>query len=73
MSEKSKVLVFIDDVVQPVAEFEVPIQFQLDTRRLVDGKHTMKIIGTDHQENLLIVSLKLQVLLEIQFQVYSFG
>jgi hypothetical protein len=44
---KSRVLIFIDDSPQPIGEFEAPVHFELDTRRLVDGEHVMKIVGKD--------------------------
>lgn len=42
---KSKVLLFIDDDLQPLAELDTPINFELDTRKLCDGKHTLKIVS----------------------------
>lgn len=45
--EKSKIVVFIDDEVQPVAAFISPVNFELDTRKLVDGKHILKIVSKD--------------------------
>lgn len=47
MEDKSKIFVFIDDEVQPVAAFASPVNFELDTRKLVDGKHTLKIVSKD--------------------------
>ncbi len=47
MNRKSKVLVFIDDEILPVGEFDAPIQFELDTSKLADGEHTLKIVGRD--------------------------
>ncbi|MEP6736809.1 MAG: cytochrome C [Chryseolinea sp.] len=47
MNSKSKVLIFIDDVTQPLGEFDAPITFDLDTRKLVDGQHTLKIVSKD--------------------------
>jgi hypothetical protein len=47
MDQKSRVLIFIDDNPQPLGEFEAPVQFELDSRKLVDGEHIMKIIGKD--------------------------
>jgi len=47
MEDKSKIVVFIDDEKQPVAAFTSPVNFELDTRKLVDGKHTLKIVGKD--------------------------
>ena len=47
MNEKSKVLIFIDDELQPLGEFTTPVRFDLDTRKLVDGHHILKVIGKD--------------------------
>lgn len=47
MQYKSKIIVFMDDEVQPIAAFTSPVNFELDTRKLVDGKHTLKIISKD--------------------------
>lgn len=47
MEDKSKIVVFIDDEPKPVAAFTSPVNFELDTRKLVDGKHTLKIVSKD--------------------------
>ena len=47
MEYKSKIIVFIDKEVQPIAAFTSPVNFELDTRKLVDGKHTLKIVSKD--------------------------
>ncbi len=47
MADKSKIIVFIDDDEQPIAAFTSPVNFELDTRKLVDGRHTLKIISKD--------------------------
>jgi hypothetical protein len=47
MEDKSKIVVFIDDEEQPTAAFISPVNFELDTRKLVDGKHTLKIVSKD--------------------------
>ena len=47
MNPKSRLFVFLDDSDQPVAEFEAPIRFELDTRKLVDGEHKLRIVGKD--------------------------
>lgn len=47
MEEKSTILVFIDEDIQPVAAFTSPVNFELDTRKLVDGKHTLRIVSKD--------------------------
>lgn len=47
MSTQSKVLIFLDDELKPYGEYLAPINFELDTRKLVDGNHTLKIISKD--------------------------
>jgi hypothetical protein len=47
MSTKSKVLIFIDDEQKPFGEYLAPINFELDTRKLVDGEHMLKIVSKD--------------------------
>ncbi|MFA5245363.1 MAG: cytochrome C [Pedobacter sp.] len=43
--DKSKITLFIDNDLQPVAELEVPVQFELDTRKLTDGEHILKLVS----------------------------
>lgn len=47
MEDKSKVILFIDDDPKPIGEFTAPVTFEMDTRKLVDGSHTLRIIGKD--------------------------
>ncbi|MEO6134247.1 MAG: cytochrome C [Ginsengibacter sp.] len=47
MEDKSSIIIFIDDEVQPIGSFKSPINFELDTRKLVDGKHQLRIISKD--------------------------
>ncbi|MFB2117938.1 cytochrome C [Parapedobacter sp. 2B3] len=47
MESKSKIRIFMDDHPQPIAEVMSPINFELDTKKLVDGPHTLKIVGKD--------------------------
>lgn len=42
---KSLVLLFIDDESVPLAELETPVQFELDTRKLTDGAHVLRIVS----------------------------
>lgn len=49
MEDKSSVIIFIDDDQQPVGSFRSPINFELDTRKLVDGEHYLRIISKDPQ------------------------
>lgn len=57
MKRKSKVVIFIDDETQPLGEFDAPVKFDLDTRKLVDGKHTLKVVSKDPtgKEGLMLV------------------
>jgi hypothetical protein len=47
MKEKSSVTIFVDDETIPVAELQTPVQFELDTTRLTDGPHTLRIVSRD--------------------------
>lgn len=47
MQEKSTILIFLDNDVKPLAEVLSPVNFELDTRKIVDGKHTLKIVSKD--------------------------
>lgn len=47
MKDRSSILIFIDDEPKPIAEFVSPVNFELDTRKLVDGNHLLKIISKD--------------------------
>ncbi|RKS01647.1 MULTISPECIES: cytochrome C [unclassified Flavobacterium] len=43
--DKAKIILFLDNDIQPIAEFETPIQFELDTNKLIDGDHILKIVS----------------------------
>jgi hypothetical protein len=47
MNTKSKVLIFMDDELKPFGEYLAPINFELDTRKLVDGDHVLRIVSKD--------------------------
>lgn len=47
MKSKSLVTLFIDDEPQPIGSFATPISFELDTRKLTDGQHILKIVSKD--------------------------
>lgn len=47
MEDKSTIFIFVDDETKPVASFVSPVHFEFDTRKLVDGKHTLKIVSKD--------------------------
>lgn len=43
--DKSRITVFVDDELQPIAELIAPVQFELDTRKLTDGEHILKLVS----------------------------
>ncbi|MDQ0780546.1 cytochrome C [Chryseobacterium sp. W4I1] len=43
--DRSKVFLFIDNDPHPIAELETPIVFDLDTQKLPDGDHVLKIVS----------------------------
>ncbi|MFI5159792.1 MAG: cytochrome C [Sphingobacteriales bacterium] len=49
MEDKSFVTLFIDDDPQPVGTFPAPVSFDLDTKKLTDGKHILKVVSKDHR------------------------
>ncbi len=49
MEDKSFVTLFIDDDPQPIGTFPAPVSFELDTKKLTDGKHTLMVVSKDHK------------------------
>lgn len=47
MEQKNKVFLFIDEEEKPLAVLETPVRFELDTQRLSDGAHVLKIVSQD--------------------------
>ena len=47
MEDKSTIYIFLDDDIKPIATVLSPVSFELDTRKLVDGNHTLKIVSKD--------------------------
>lgn len=47
MRDKSTIFIFIDEDSKPVAEVVSPVSFELDTRKLTDGDHVLKIVSKD--------------------------
>jgi len=62
MKDKSTIFIFLDDEQNPIAEFVSPVNFELDTRKMVDGKHVLKIISKDPtgKEGLRIVPFEVR-------------
>ena len=68
MQNQSTVLIYIDDEVKPVGEYKVPINFELDTTKLIDGEHTLKIVskGTLGKEGIRKIPLKPSEMVQIK-------
>lgn len=49
MEDKSYVTLFIDDDLQPLGTFPAPVSFDLDTKKLTDGPHVLKVVSRDHR------------------------
>jgi hypothetical protein len=47
MEDKSSILIFVDDAAHPLGSFKSPINFELDTRKLADGEHYLRIVSQD--------------------------
>ena len=45
MQNQSTVLIYIDDESKPIGEYKVPINFEFDTTKIVDGEHILKIVS----------------------------
>lgn len=45
MEQERTVKVFLDEESTPFAEFIPPVKFLLDTRKIPDGKHTLRIVA----------------------------
>lgn len=62
MDHKSKVIIFVDDDLQPIGEFDAPVNFELDTRKLTDGLHQLKIVSKDPtgKEGIKVIPFKVR-------------
>nr|WP_315172235.1 cytochrome C [uncultured Flavobacterium sp.] len=47
MEDKNKIMIFLDDEKQPIASFSAPVNFELDTKKIVDGEHILTIVSKD--------------------------
>lgn len=45
--KNSQIILFLDENPTPIASFLAPVKFDLDTTKLVDGKHSLKIVSKD--------------------------
>lgn len=47
MDTKATIRIFLDDDPEPLGEFVSPVTFDLDTQKMADGNHTLKILSKD--------------------------
>jgi hypothetical protein len=47
MEDKNKITIFLDDDKQPLATFTPPVNFELDTKKIIDGDHILTIVSKD--------------------------
>ncbi len=47
MEARTTIFIFLDEEPKPIAKFISPVNFELDTRKMTDGKHTLKIVSKD--------------------------
>ena len=58
---KTTTYIYIDDQPHPIAKLEPPVVFELDTTKLVDGEHILKIISKfENKEGIKIIPFKVQ-------------
>lgn len=62
ISKKNLVRVFLDDDPKPFAEFGTPVRFVLDTTKLVDGDHKLRVVSrsTDGKEGIKEIRFKVR-------------
>ena len=62
MESKRIVKVFLDDDPAPFAEFSPPVKFVLDTTKIPDGKHLLKIVAksTDNVEGVRTIPFEVR-------------
>ncbi len=62
MEDNRIVKVFLDDSSTPFAEFKPPVKFVLDTTKIPDGKHTLKVVArsTDNVEGIKTVPFEVR-------------
>lgn len=62
VSKKNQVRVFLDEDPKPFAEFTTPVRFVLDTTKLVDGEHKLRVVSrsTDGKEGIKEIRFKVR-------------
>ncbi|MFA5620231.1 MAG: cytochrome C [Weeksellaceae bacterium] len=63
MSDSNKTIkIYLDEEEKPFAEFESPVKFVLDTTKIPDGKHKLKIVSksTSGNEGIKIIPFEVR-------------
>lgn len=62
MEDKRIIKLFLDESPVPFAEFAPPVKFVLDTTKIPDGKHHLKVVAksTDHVEGIRIIPFEVR-------------
>lgn len=47
MAYTSKVILFLDDETTPIGEYDAPVNFELNTLKMTDGQHHLRIVSQD--------------------------
>ncbi len=61
--EKNRIIkVFLDDETTPFAEFAPPVKFVLDTTKIPDGKHSLRVVAksTDNIEGIRTIPFEVR-------------
>ncbi|HUW25372.1 MAG TPA: hypothetical protein VMW07_02480 [Gallionella sp.] len=59
--EEARIRIFLDDVREPIADYEPPAQVAINTRLLADGEHRLRIEAHDRHGNIGIREVPFQV------------
>lgn len=62
MKDTRIIKVYLDDEEQPFAEFSPPVKFELDTTKIPDGPHTLRIVARSSRgvEGVRVVPFKVR-------------
>lgn len=61
MHDQCTVKIFLDNETHPLGEFKAPVSFDLDTSKLTDGKHILRIISLSNNGHEGIRSIPFEV------------
>ncbi|MBS0325647.1 MAG: cytochrome C [Proteobacteria bacterium] len=50
--DEARVRIYLDDAIEPIADYEPPVRVSLDTHELADGEHRLRIEARDRSGRL---------------------